>query len=175
MLMEIKARHFTLGEDQREAVEAMLEKLEKFIPRPVQGFKINIDHEAGHFVADAVLHLKNHEFRATGQGQEPEYAVDELVESLKKQLTKFKGRMTDRQKGEDGGLGRAMLDGDLAAIAIDEAEGLVLPDLDLDEAKARFAGGSLPFLVFRNTANARLGVIYRRADGALGHMEPTQD
>lgn len=175
MLMEIKARHFTLGEDQRETVEAMLEKLEKFIPRPVQGFKINIDHEAGHFVADAVLHLKNHEFRATGQGQEPEYAVDELVESLKKQLTKFKGRMTDRQKGDDGGLGRAMLDGDLAAIAMDEAEGLVLPDLDLEEAKARFAGGSLPFLVFRNTANARLGVIYRRADGALGHMEPTQD
>jgi len=154
MLMEIKARHFTLKDDQRETVEAAIEKLEKFIPRPVQSFKINIDHDAGQFVADSVLHLKNHEFRATGEGQEPEYAVDEMVESLKKQLTKFKGRMTDRQKGEDGGLGRALLDG---------------------EAKARFAGGSLPFLVFRNAANARLGVIYRRADGALGHMEPTQD
>jgi hypothetical protein len=83
--------------------------------------------------------------------------------------------MTDRQKGEDGGLGRALLDGDLGAISIDEAEGLVLPDLDIDEAKAQFAGGSVPFLVFRNSANSRLGVIYRRADGALGHMEPTQD
>ena len=174
MEMEIKARHFTLKDDQRETVEAALEKLEKFIPRPVQSFKVNIDHEAGHFVADSVLHLKNHEFRATGQGQEPEYAVDEMVESLKKQLTKFKGRMTDRQKGEDGGLGRAMLDGDLDAVNIDEVEGLVLPDLDVDAAKERFAGGVLPFLVFRNTANARLGVIYRRADGALGHMEPTQ-
>ncbi len=175
MLMEIKARHFTLKDDQRETVEAAIEKLEKFIPRPVQSFKINIEHEAGHFVADSVLHLKNHEFRATGEGQEPEYAVDEMVESLKKQLTKFKGRMTDRQKGEDGGLGRALLDGDLGAIEVDEVEGLVLPDLDIEEAKARFAGGSVPFLVFRNAATSRLGVIYRRADGALGHMEPTQD
>lgn len=175
MLMEIKARHFTLKDDQRETVEAAIEKLEKFIPRPVQSFKISIDHDAGQFVADSVLHLKNHEFRATGEGREPEYAVDEMVESLKKQLTKFKDRMADRHKGEDGGLGRALLDGDLGAINIDEVEGLVLPDLDIDEAKARFAGGSVPFLVFRNAANARLGVIYRRADGALGHMEPTQD
>ncbi len=69
MEMEIKTRHFTLKDDQREIVEAALEKLEKFIPRPIQSFKINIDHEAGRFTADGVLHLKNHEFRATGEAR----------------------------------------------------------------------------------------------------------
>jgi ribosomal subunit interface protein len=177
MQMEIKTRHFTLGEDQRATMEAAAEKLERFIPRPVQSFKINIDHEAARFVADGVLHLKNHEFRANGEGQEPEYAVDAMFESLKKQLTKFKERMVDRHKGEDGGLGRAMLDGGLVigADAASDVEGLVLPDLDLDEARARFTAGTLPFLVFRNAGNRRLGVIYRRADGALGHMESTAD
>ena len=82
MQMEIKTRHFTLGDDQRATVEAALEKLEKFIPRPVQSFKINIDHDAGHFVAGGVLQLKNHEFRASGEAREPEYAVDEMFESL---------------------------------------------------------------------------------------------
>ncbi len=171
MQMEIKARHFTLKDEQREIVEAAFEKLEKFIPRPVQSFKINIDHEAGHFVAEGVLHLKNHEFRATGEAREPEFAVDAMFESLKKQLTKFKGRLTDRQKGEDGGLGRVMLDGESGSAGAEAVEGLVLPDLNVDEAKARFAGGTLPFFVFRNAENLRLGVIYRRSDGALGHME----
>ncbi|MBK9473555.1 MAG: HPF/RaiA family ribosome-associated protein [bacterium] len=174
MQMEIKTRHFTLGDDQRATVEAALEKLEKFIPRPVQSFKINIDHDAGHFVAGGVLQLKNHEFRASGEAREPEYAVDEMFESLKKQLVKFKGRMDDRKKGDDGGLGRVMLDGEMMVDGQNgEVEGLVLPDLDVDDAKARFTAGTLPFLVFRNAQTLRLGVIYRRADGALGHMEST--
>lgn len=178
MQMEIKSRHFTLGDDQRERIEAALEKLEKFVPRPVQSFKVNLEREAGRFVAEGVLHLKNHEFRAEGEGQEPEYAADAVFESLRKQLTKFKERMVDRQKGEDGGLGRAMIDGGIvdggAAFGGEsegEVEGLLLPDLDVDQAKVRFAAGTLPFFVFRNTETLRLAVIYRRVDGALGHME----
>lgn len=178
MQMEIKSRHFTLGDDQRERIEAALEKLEKFVPRPVQSFKVNLEREAGRFVAEGVLHLKNHEFRAEGEGQEPEYAADAVFESLRKQLTKFKERMVDRQKGEDGGLGRAMggggsVDGGalFGAQSEGEVEGLLLPDLDVDQAKVRFTAGTLPFFVFRNTETLRLAVIYRRADGALGHME----
>ncbi len=173
MQMEIKSRHFTLGDDQRARIEAALEKLEKFVPRPVQSFKVNIEREAGRFVAEGVLHLKNHEFRAEGEGQEPEYAADAVFESLRKQLTKFKERMVDRQKGDEGGLGRALVDGGavFGGEAEGEVEGLLLPDLDVDQAKARFAAGTLPFFVFRNTETLRLGVIYRRADGALGHME----
>lgn len=173
MQMEIKSRHFTLGDDQRERIEAALEKLEKFVPRPVQSFKVHLEREAGRFVAEGVLHLKNHEFRAEGEGQEPEYAADAVFESLRKQLTKFKERMVDRQKGEDGGLGRAMID-DGAVFGGEsegEVEGLLLPDLDVDQAKVRFAAGTLPFFVFRNTETLRLAVIYRRVDGALGHME----
>ncbi|MBK8165950.1 MAG: ribosome-associated translation inhibitor RaiA [bacterium] len=173
MQMEIKSRHFTLGDDQRERIEAALEKLEKFVPRPVQSFKVNIDREAGRFVAEGVLHLKNHEFRADGEGQEPEYAADAVFESLRKQLTKFKERMVDRQKGEDGGLGRALADGGavLGGESEGEVEGLLLPDLDVEQAKVRFTAGTLPFFVFRNTDTLQLAVIYRRGDGALGHME----
>lgn len=173
MQMEIKSRHFTLGDDQRERIEAALEKLEKFVPRPVQSFKVNLEREAGRFVAEGVLHLKNHEFRAEGEGQEPEYAADAVFESLRKQLTKFKERLVDRQKGEDGGLGRALVEGGalLGGESEGEVEGLLLPDLDVDQARLRFAAGTLPFFVFRNTETLRLAVIYRRADGALGHME----
>ncbi len=176
MQVEIKARHFTLKDEQREAVEASLDKLEKFIPRPLKALKVTIDHDAGHFEADGVLQLKNQEFRAKGAGEEPEYAVNELAESLKKQLLTFKGKISGAPAGEEGGLGRAMLDdAGLLPAEDSDAEGFVLRDMDVAAAKARFAEEDGPFLVFRNADNARVAVIYRRDDGELGHMESNND
>ncbi|HPF71136.1 MAG TPA: HPF/RaiA family ribosome-associated protein [Candidatus Krumholzibacteria bacterium] len=180
MQLDITTRHFALGDDQRETIEAALAKLERFSPRPVQSCKVTLTREAGSFTGDVVLHLKNHDFRADAQGVEPEYAVDELVESLRKQLTKFKGKVSGKQKGEEGGLGRAMVDdGGVFAAALAEAErgggGFELRDMDVDGAKEAFGDGDVPFLIFRDVRTARLGVIYRRADGELGHMEAREE
>ena len=176
MQLEINARHFTMGDDQRELIEAAVEKLVKFSPRPVQSMKMTITHEAGRFFADSVLHLKNNEFRAKAEGMEPEYAVNEMNENLRKQLAKFKGKISGKQKGEGGGLGKAMLDGpDLPATEARPTEGFVLLDMDVAGAREKFEAGELPFLVFRNVDNERLGVIYRRSNGELGHMEYSND
>lgn len=176
MQFEINARHFTLGDDQKELIEAAVEKLAKFSPRPVQTFKVTITHEAGRFQADSVLYLKSHEFRAKGDGMEPEFAINEVAENLRKQLAKFKGKISGKQKGESGGLGRAMFAGGVLPEPGDDApEGFVLQDLDPDGAREKFEAGDLPFLVFRNVDNDRLGVIYRRSNGELGHMESEND
>ena len=172
MQLEINARHFTIGDDQKEMIEAAVEKLVKFSPRPVQSIKMTITHEAGRFSADSVLHLKSTEFRAKGEGMEPEYAVNEMIENLRKQLAKFKGKISGKQKGEDGGLGRAMFDGpDFPDSEDGPTEGFVLLDMDASSARDKFEAGDLPFLVFRNVDNEKLGVIYRRDNGELGHME----
>ena len=176
MQMEIKARHFTLGDEQREVIEAALDKLEKFSPRPVKSLHLTIDHDAGRFAADSVLHLKAHEFRAKAEGMEPEIAVNEMIENLRKQLAKFKGKISGKQKGEEGGLGRAML----ADMSLDAAEdesplAFILKNMDLAEAKDAFQASEQPFLIFRNPLNSRVGVIYRRDDGSLGQMEAQDD
>ncbi|MDX2473342.1 MAG: HPF/RaiA family ribosome-associated protein [Candidatus Krumholzibacteria bacterium] len=175
MQMEIKARHFNLGEEQRETIEAALEKLEKFSPRPVQSLNLTIDHDAGRFTADSVLHLKAHEFRANADGMEPEIAVAAMIENLRTQLSKYKGKTSGKQKGADGGLGRAMM-GDLVGVGggDDGPLAFVLKDMDIDTAKESFQSADDPFLVFRNVANSRVAVIYRLEDGGLGHMESVE-
>ncbi len=176
MQLEINARHFTMGDDQKELIEAAVEKLVKFSPRPVQSLKMTINHEAGRFSADSVLYLKNTEFRAKGEGMEPEYAVNEMMENLRKQLAKFKGKISGKQKGEEGGLGRAMFAGSTLSDSEDSVpEGFVLLDMDPSSAMEKFQTGDLPFLVFRNVDNDKLGVIYRRDNGELGHMESEND
>jgi ribosome-associated translation inhibitor RaiA len=174
MQIAITTRHFNLGDDQNETITADLAKLEKFSPRPVESLKVTIVHEAGRFAADSVMRLKHQEFRAKGEGFEPEFAVTEMIESLRKQLSKWKGKISGKQKGEEGGLGKAMLDGPgLLADEQDAPEGFVLKDMDVEGARAAFNDGDAPFLVFRNTENNKVGVIYRRENGDLGHMEST--
>jgi ribosomal subunit interface protein len=176
MQMEIITRHFTLSEEQRELIEAAVEKLERFSPRPVREFKMTITHEAGRFFSDSVLHLKSHDFRAKGEAMEPEFAVNEMVENLRAQLTKFKGKISGKQRGEQGGLGRAMVGGEILDAAPEAApEGFVLRDMDLAAAKEAFRPGEMPFLIFRNTETDRIGVVYQRENGDVGHMESQND
>ena len=176
MQMEIMARHFTLGDDQRETITATLDKLEKFSPRPVQSMYVTIAHDGGRFTADAVLRLKSQEFRAKAEEREPEVAVNEMVENLRKQLAKFKGKISGKQKGEEGGLGRVM-SGDpvLGDDGGEKPEGFFLRDMDVSTAKKSFQDSEDPFWVFRNVANSRVAVIYRNDDGGLVHMELQED
>ncbi|PJA76168.1 hypothetical protein CO151_03460 [bacterium CG_4_9_14_3_um_filter_65_15] len=175
MQMEIIDRHFTLGEDQRELIEAALEKLERFSPRPLETVKVVINHDAGLFDADGVLFLKSREFRAKGEGREPELAVGEMVENLRTQLIKFKGKMTARQKSESGGLGRAMVEGGGALPApAENPHTFILKDMSVEDAREAFQTANQPFLVFRNAKNGRVAVIYSSDDGSLGHMEAGQ-
>ena len=176
MKMEISSRHFTMSDEQRATIEEALGKLEKYSPRPVQTIRLNIIHEAGRFTADSVLHLKNNEFRAKETGFEPEQAVNEMVESLRKQLSKFKGKISGKQKGEEGGLGKALLDdGEPLGSAASGAEGFVLRDMDVQTARDAFTGQENAFLIFRNVETSRVAVIYRRSGGELGHMESSND
>jgi len=175
MEKEIITRHFNLGEDQTVMVEEAIDKLEKFSPRPVQSLKLTIIHEAGQFFADGVMHLKNNEFRAKGEGREPEICVVEFTENLRKQLAKFKGKISGRQKGEDGGLGKAMIEGDLYPDNDDSVVGFTLRDMDVASAKEAFSADNKPFLVFRNVENSRVGVIYAMDSGDLGYMESNND
>jgi len=171
MQIEISARHFTLGDQQRESIMDALGKIEKFCPRPAQSLNLTVTHDAGHFSADAVLHLKSHDFRAKAQGAEPEIATHEVIESLRKQLAKHKGKTSAKQKGESGGLGQAMpmdLNLNTANVAADLA--FELKDMDVDTAMDNFRNGEHPFLIFRNSADSRVGVIYRNDAGALIHM-----
>lgn len=176
MQMEIIDRHFTLGDEQREMIEAALQKLEKFSPRPVQSVRVTVTRDAGVFEAEGLLFLKNREFRAGGEAREPELAVADMVENLRTQLTKFKGKISARQKSAEAALGRVMVEeGGLPGEEHEERpHTFVLRDMSLEEAREAFQAADAPFLVFRNASNGRVAVIYRGADGSLAHMEAGQ-
>jgi ribosomal subunit interface protein len=176
MNLELKTRHFQLDDEAREKIEAQIEKLDRFSPRPLQDCKLTLTFEKNLFECDAVVFVSHHEFRAKHVGAEPELAAIGAAESLQKQLEKFKGKLTARQRAEPGGLGRALTGAEAAGLIGDEGDaGFDLHNLTAAAARDLLAGSDEPFLVFRNTETSRIAVIYRLEDGGVRLMEARND
>jgi putative sigma-54 modulation protein len=178
MQLEIKCRHFSLEDEQRERIEEKLGKLERFSPRPPVSARLTLTLDGGQFSADLGFLLKNSDFRARGAGTEPELAAEEVIENIRTQLQRYKGKVSRRGKAEPGGLGRAMLEERApvpAAVAAPvEAEGFTLRSQSLEAAETALRETARPFHVFRNAQTGRLCVLYRRDDGELGLLEPRE-
>ena len=176
MQVDIFTRHFTLADAQKERLTERLEKLERFSPRPPMSARLNLTREGGEFEVDLVFRLRSADFRASSRGPDPENAAEEAVESIRSQLQKFKGRVSNRAKAEEGGLGRAMLvGGPVAEEAPPVAEGFRLEDRNLAEAMDELRRSTRPFHVFRNRETGRLAVVYRLEDGGVGLMSPVEE
>jgi len=171
MDLEIKTRHFTLDDEARELIEAQFEKVTRFSPRPVSQVKLQIIFQNNVFHCDGVLHLKHQEFRAENDGAEPTLATQGVAENLQRQLEKFKGKVSAKQRGEAGGLG-ANLPPEQPSVHF-QIESFVMHDMDPIAARTAFTDSDAPFMVFRNADSGRVGVVYRRGDGELGLMEAT--
>ncbi len=176
MNLDIKTRHFQLDDEAREKIVAQVEKLDRFSPRPLQDCKLVLAFEKNLFECDAVVFVSHHEFRARHVGAEPELAAIGAAEILQKQLEKFKGKLTARQRAEQGGLGRALTETGAAGVTGGGgAAGFDLNNLTPAAAQAALTGTDEPFLVFRNSETSRIAVIYRHEDGQLRFMEARND
>jgi ribosomal subunit interface protein len=173
MNLDIKTRHFQMGDESREKIEAMFAKLERFSPRPVVEVKLLIKHENNDFHCDGALHLRNQEFRADNIGAEPELAAQGVVDVLQRQLEKYKGKISAKQRGEAGGLGKA-LQGDEPTVHF-ATEHFELKNLDAARARDEFTASDAPFLVYRDADNGRISVVYRNREGDLSVMEARDD
>ena len=175
MNIEIQTRHFNMSDEQRELIDERLARLDRFSPRQPISVRLKVTREGSGFIADLVYALKNSDFRSRHDATEPEFAAEGAVESIIKQLQRHKGKISARQKGESGGLGKAaLMDGSgllETSGSVLEAEGFRLRDLDVQQAMEAFRTSDHPFFVFRNIETSRVNVVYQRDDGELGMLE----
>jgi putative sigma-54 modulation protein len=173
MQFEFNIRHFTLDDEMKEKIEKHIAKLERYAPRTPVAVRLTLTQEGGRFEADCSYYLRNSDFHGKAVASEPDLAAADAIESVERQLRRYKDRIANREKGVDVGLGEAM-----ASAALVETEGMVveeegfrLKDLPVEVAIKAVQASDRPFFVFRNSASSRVAVVYRRADGAIGLLE----
>ncbi|MBI4183483.1 MAG: ribosome-associated translation inhibitor RaiA [Proteobacteria bacterium] len=187
MQVTVKGKQLDVGEALREHVRGTLEAaVGKYFDHAIDA-QVVISREAHRFRADVSVHAGRGilvKSRADSDG--PYLAFDAAAERIAKQLRRYKRRLQNRFRsgqpdevlpalqyviasGEDEGLEEEPESASPVVVAEMKTE---IPTLTVGEAVMHLDLGAQPVMMFRNRAHGELNVVYRRADGNIGWIDP---
>jgi ribosomal subunit interface protein len=142
---------------------------------------------AGAFTCDIVTHvMQGLILKAQGSAHDVHVAFDEAIGKIEKQLRRYKRRLTDRH--EQASYARSEEEAAYTIFAVEEDEEdeevvaeapLVIAETRVDIPTATVADAVMLMdlrnttaLFFKNAGTGRHNMVYRRADGSIGWVEP---
>ena len=151
---------------------------------------VTFHRSRAHFACDINLKAgRGLTMRAEGEGPDAHRAFDEAAEHLAKRLRRYRRRVNEHarsfapEREAPEGLERVLqpaADEETEAPAANGADhGAIIAEhpahidlLTVGEAVMRMDLAHVPVLMFRNKATRALNVVYRRADGNVGWIDP---
>lgn len=194
MRIIVTGKQMDIGDSLRTYIEGHIDGIvDKYFEHSIDG-NVTISKNAHLYRADCSVHLGHGIFLQTHAETKDVYtAFDVAAEKMEKRLRRYKRRLTNHHKSRTNG--EAALPAEISAqynvfAAEEEASDepaeslqpaiiaemqLDIPDVTVSDAVMRLDLGELQTLMFRNTAHGGLNVVYRRADGNIGWIDPKLD
>jgi len=187
-MLRVSGKNFSIGTAMREHILARVEaSAQRYFGGALNGHVI-IDHEGSGYRADCTLHLSSGvSLHVEGRAQEPYACFDQAADRLERRLSRHKQRI--RQNHSNGHAPEpsreTVRDVTLEAPAHEEfEEGAINPviiaeqtlglkQMPVSEAVMELDFTGAPVFVFRHAASGRTNILYRRADGNIGWLDPT--
>lgn len=185
MEISVIGKNLNVGDALREHVETNLKAdVKKYFDRALHS-TVTLSREAHKFRAEISVHAgRGMVMQGGGSADDPHTAFDGALERIAKQLRRYKRRLRDHHKGRDG---EAVLAAQQYVLAPEAEDSEVEPDakpvviaemaaeidtLTVSEAVMRMDLADSSVMMFRNRAHGGLNVVYRRADGNIGWIDP---
>jgi putative sigma-54 modulation protein len=192
MRLELTARHFTIPAPVRKVAEQRLGRVLRPLNDSAISAQIVVTREKTRFQAEVTLHARGEHFlHAEATGRDAQTALTASIDKIERQVLKLKSKWTEgKRQGvspakaasaaprpERGaaafGTGLAQRDTNNGGpMRIIRARRYEVKPMSVDEAAMEVADGRDAFLVFRNSSTEEINVLFRRADGHLGLIEP---
>jgi ribosomal subunit interface protein len=192
MPLRVSGKNLDIGESLRAHV---LEKIEAIMARYHDGRvsgHVVIAREGSGYRADCALHLSSGvDLQAEGKAQEPYLGFEQALDKIERRLRRYKTRLKTRNVSSEsvaseGDDSAAMQVAGYKIEALDDTEEVAteykpvvvaegsrpLKSLSVASAVAELDLGGAPVIVFQHAGSARVNVVYRRADGAIGWLDP---
>lgn len=184
MDISVKGKNMDVGEAMRGHAESQLTgTVTKYFEKALNA-TVMFSREGRSFRSDISVHAGRGLVMQGGAVADDIYAAfDSALERIAKQLRRYKRRLRSHHKGRAGDKTVRAQQYVLAPENEDEVpeEGKPtiiaemaheIATLSVGEAVMRMDLADLPAMMFRNSANGGLNVIYRRADGNVGWIDP---
>lgn len=187
MQLNITGKQIDIGSALRAHVEGrMAQSVAKYFDRTVDG-SVTFARDGFEYRADCALHLASGlHLQTQGRSSDIYASFDMAAEHMEKRLRRYKRRLRDHHNGarSEGPVGSARerviaredddaVEPDSLAVPVVVSETtLELRTLTVGEAVMQLDLSETPALVFRNSAHGEINVVYRRADGHIGWIDP---
>ena len=189
MPFRVSGKNLEIGEAIRERINArVIEALEKYFDGGFSGH-VTVGKEAFGFHTECVVHLDSGVvLRSDAMAADPYLSADQAADNLEKRLRRYHRRLKDNH-----GNGRALddipvIDAPSYVIAAPDHEGddeaaafnpviiaestTTLKQLSVSEAVTELDMTGVAVMVFRHAIHGGINVVYRRADGNVGWIDP---
>jgi ribosomal subunit interface protein len=186
MNLTVKGKHLDVGDALRSHVREQLTALtEKYFSNPIDA-TVLFSHEAHLYRADISVHVgRGILLQASADATDIYPAFEAAAEKTGKRLRRYKRRLRDHHMSEmrveESPARQYVIDAE-PSLDDDEdigAEPVIIAEMDttietmsVAEAVMRMDLAELPAILFRSGSHGGLNMIYRRADGHVGWVDP---
>ena len=184
MALRVSGKNMDVGDALREKAEAHIQDaVEKYFDGGFDGH-LTIEREGSGYSADCVIHLDTGAIlRASATAQDPIPAYEMMAGHIEKRLRRYKRKLKNHRRQPESGDWEAqsyVLASPEASEEVDEdfsppviAESTAnLRQMSVGEAVMELDLSQLDVVVFRHAGHGGVNVVYRRADGNIGWIDP---
>jgi len=178
MDITVTFRHMEPTESLRTYAEDKVSKINKYLDFPIEAHIVLAVEKFRH-MADVTLSLDGTMIKGVEVTEDMYSSIDQVMDKIEKQVKKYRSKVrTKRIENRKGDIKPGMeeaeegVDLNLEEPRI-EVEKMVAKPMDAEEAAMQFNLSQQDFMVFRNSRSMEINVIYRRKDGNLGLIEPS--
>lgn len=190
MTLQIIGRQLDVGDVLRGQIEERMQAaIDKYFHHGYNGH-VTVSKQGQNFRSECIIHLDSGmTLQAQGSAGDGYSSFAEAAEHLEKRLRRYKRRLKDHKADKESRAnGIAAMEHVIEApshedeiepqefnpVIIAETD-TNLPSLAVSEAVLEMDMTGVPVFTFKNNANDRLNIVYRRQDGHIGWIDPKND
>jgi putative sigma-54 modulation protein len=169
-----------ISETIRAYVEKKVGKLGRYLPTLDEG-KVEISREGTklpqqRFTVQVTLDSRGVLIRAQEKSKDMRAAIDKVADVLSKRIERYKGKLYDKGRGVSFARQGAAVEEEEteAPKKVVKTKRLLVKPMPVDEAINQMELLGHDFFLFTDADTDRLNLLYRRADGDYGLIEPEE-
>ena len=177
MQFQVKGRNLEVSDSIRSYAEEKLGKLERQLTDPRVELELMLEKNPSiteNQVAEATVWTSGPVLRAREASSDMRASIDQLVEKLERQVTRYRTRGRDRRRraARANAAAEASVTAEELELEIVKTKQFALDAMTPDEAVLQLELIGHDFFVFRDAESDEVNVVYRRRDGNYGLIEP---